>query len=103
MMRRIAGGFIAAAVVAASALLSAQGPAPAGPPSAALSRANLAKPRPKAPFDMTGVWLHGGGAPGTNPFQFAPPPGFKLTPAAQVHYDAAQKARAEGKVYRDDI
>jgi len=98
---RHAGGFIAAAVVAASALLSAQGPAPAGPPSAALSRANLAKPRPKAPFDLTGVWLHGGGQ--NNPFQFAPPAGFKLTPAAQVHYDAAQKARAEGKVYRDDI
>src|SRR5436190_24320749 len=69
----------------------------------ALAPANLAKPRPKPPFDLTGTWLHGGGAPGTNPFQFAPPPGFKLTPAAQVHYDAAQKARAEGKVYHDDI
>jgi len=112
MMRRIegtpsrrsgrhAGGFIAAAVVAASALLSAQGPAPAGPPSAALSRANLAKPRPKAPFDLTGVWLHGGGQ--DNSFRFSPPAGFKLTPAAQVHYDAARKAQAENKTYRDDI
>src|SRR5262249_3903420 len=27
----------------------------------------------------------------------------KLTPAAQVHYDAAKKAQAAGKVYRDDI
>jgi hypothetical protein len=86
---RYAGGFIAAAVVAAGALLERQGPAPAGPPSAALSRANLAKPRPKAPFDLTGVWLHGGGA--DNSFPFSPPAGFKLTPAAQVHYDAAQK------------
>src|SRR5678809_881236 len=73
------------------------------PPGAlgALAPANLAKPRPKPPFDLTGTWLHGGGA--NNPFQFAPPPGFKLTPEAQVHYDAAQKAAAEGKVYRDDI
>src|SRR5438046_10636292 len=73
------------------------------PPGAlgALAPANLAKPRPKPPFDLTGMWLHGGGA--DNAFRFAPPPGFKLTPEAQVHYDAAQKARAEGRVYRDDI
>jgi len=67
----------------------------------ALAPANIAKTRPKAPFDLTGTWLHGGGA--NNGFQFSPPPDFKLTPEAQVHYDAAQKARAEGKVYRDDI
>ncbi len=47
------------------------------------------------------MWLHAGG-PG-NGFRFSPPPGFKLTPEAQVHYDAAQKAQKEGKVYRDDI
>jgi hypothetical protein len=75
-------------------------PAPAAP-LGALAPANLAKPRPKPPFDLTGVWLHAGG-PG-NSFRFSPPPGFKLTPAAQVHYDAAQKAQKEGKVYRDDI
>jgi hypothetical protein len=69
----------------------------------ALAPANLAKPRPKPPFDLTGTWLHGGGAPGTNGFRFSPPPGFKLTPEAQKHYDAAEKARAEGKLYRDDI
>jgi hypothetical protein len=87
---------------AAGAVLVAQAPAPAPPaPTAALSRANLAKPRPKAPFDVTGVWLHGGGA--DNSFRFSPPAGFKLTPAAQVHYDAARKAQAENKVYRDDI
>src|SRR5215472_14772412 len=67
----------------------------------ALAPANLAKPRPKPPFDLTGTWMHGGGP--NNGFRFSPPAGFKLTPAAQVHYDAAQKAAKEGKVYRDDI
>src|SRR5262245_23955016 len=69
----------------------------------ALAPSNIAKARPKAPFDLTGLWLHSG-AQDTNGFRFSPPAGsFKLTPEAQVHYDAAQKARAEGKVYRDDI
>jgi hypothetical protein len=67
----------------------------------ALAPANIAKARPKPPFDFTGTWLHGGGP--DNNFRFAPPAGFKLTPEAQVHYDAARKAQAEGKVYRDDI
>jgi len=77
----------------------AQNPPPAQ--LGALAPANLAKPRPKAPFDLTGLWLHGGGA--DNAWQFSPPPNFKLTPEAQKHYDAAQKARSEGKVYHDDI
>src|SRR5262245_60539752 len=67
----------------------------------ALAPANLAKPRPKPPFDLTGTWLHGGGE--NNGFRFSPPPDFKLTPEAQKHYDAARKAQAEGKVYHDDI
>ena len=67
----------------------------------ALAPANIAKSRPKPPFDLTGTWQHGGGQ--NNGFRFSPPPGFKLTPAAQVHYDAAQKAAAQGKAYRDDI
>jgi hypothetical protein len=67
----------------------------------ALARANLAKPRPKPPFDLTGTWMHGGGA--NNGFRFAPSPGFKLTPTAQIQYDAAQAATKIGKVYRDDI
>jgi hypothetical protein len=67
----------------------------------ALAPANLAKPRPKAPFDLTGTWLHDGkGDP--NGWRFVPP-SFKLTPQAQTHYDASQKAAKEGKVYRDDI
>src|SRR5262245_50410992 len=67
----------------------------------ALAPANIAKPRPKPPFDLTGTWLHGGGP--DNGFRFTPPAGVKLTPEARVHLEAAQKAQAEGKVYHDDI
>src|SRR5215510_8554382 len=71
------------------------------PPLGALAPANLAKPRPKPAFDLTGTWLHGGGP--DNNFRFSPPAGFKLTPQAQATYDEARKAQAEGKVYRDEI
>jgi hypothetical protein len=96
--------FLAAAVmtIAVTAVQAQQPRAETPPPQpGALAPANRAKPHPKAAFDLTGVWLHAN-AP-DNPFRFAPPPGFKLTPAAQAHYDAARKAQAEGKVYRDDI
>jgi len=86
--------------LAGGASVAAQQPADTGP-LGALAPPNRAKPRPAAPFDLTGVWLHAGGA--DNPFRFSPPEGFKLTPEAQVHYDAARSAQAEGKVYRDDI
>ena len=83
----------------------AQAPAPPAqapaPPTGALAPANLAKPRAKPPFDLTGVWLHAGG-PG-NGFRFSPPSGFKLTPEAQVHYDRGVKALKDGGVYRDDV
>lgn len=72
-------------------------PAPLG----ALAPANIAKPRPKPPFDLTGTWQHSGGA--GNPFRFTPTGDFKLTPAAQAHYDASKKAAKEGKAYHDDI
>src|SRR5262245_11028763 len=78
--------------VAAPDLL-AQGQANLG----ALAPENIAKQRPKAPFDLTGAWLHNGNE------RFDPPQGFVLTPEAKVHYDAAQKATAEGKLYRNDI
>jgi hypothetical protein len=65
-----------------------------------LAPANLSKPRPAAPFSVTGTWFIDLGFPGS--WQFGPPYP-KLTPEAQKHFDAAQKARAEGKVYRDDI
>jgi hypothetical protein len=70
------------------------------PPGAlgALAPANIAKPRPKAPFDITGAWLHGGESE-----RFDPPAGFKLTPEAQKHFDAAALATKEGKLYRNDI
>jgi hypothetical protein len=73
-------------------------PAPLG----ALAKANLAKPRPKPPFDLTGTWFIDQ-RNSQNTWRFNPTGPFKLTPAAQVHYDAAKQARAEGKVYRDDI
>src|ERR1700742_1741434 len=88
---------IPAAILACSALLAAEEPAQLG----ALAPANISKPRPKAAFDITGTWLHAFSR--DNPFNFSPPPDFKLTPAAQVQYDAAKKARAEGKAYHDDI
>jgi hypothetical protein len=72
-----------------------------GVPEGALSPSAIAKARPKAAFDLTGTWLHGGGA--NNPWQFAPPAGAKFTPAAQKHYDASKKAQAEGMAYHDDI
>ncbi len=95
---------IALATAVVSANLMAQNPAPLdehGVALGALAPASIAKPRPKAPFDLTGTWIHGGGR--DNPWQFSPPPGAKLTPAAQKEYDANKKAVAAGKSYKDDI
>jgi hypothetical protein len=66
----------------------------------ALAPANLAMPRPEAPFNLTGTWQHDLGQPGS--WRFVPPE-FTLTPEAQVHYDAGQEALEQGLVYRDDI
>jgi hypothetical protein len=78
----------------------AQGQQPAPPPQpSALSLANLAKPRPKPPFDLTGMWQHDGRA---NTWHFVPEK-FTLTPEAQVHYDKGVEALKNGGVYRDDI
>jgi hypothetical protein len=92
-----------ASVSAGSAMAQAAPPVPTPPPAqlGALAPSNIAKSRPKPAFDITGTWLHAFSR--DNPFTFSPPAGFKLTPAAQVHYDAAKKARAEGKAYHDDI
>jgi hypothetical protein len=86
-------------LLAAALGVVAQTPPP--PQPGALAPSNIAKSRPKPPFDLTGTWQHGGGQ--NNSFRFSPPEGFKLTPAAQTHYDASRKAAAEGKTYRDDI
>src|SRR6058998_53659 len=99
MNRMGMAALVALSFLAAASDLQAQFQPPGS--LGALAPANIAKPRPKPPFDLTGTWLHGGGT--NNQWQFSPPPGFKLTPAAQKHYDAAQKARSEGKVYRDEI
>ncbi len=85
-----------------SGTATAQGAAPADelpPQLSALAPANLAKPRPKAPFNLTGTWFvdlpHGG-------FTFGPPyPKFK--PEAQASFDAAKQASATGHAYKDDI
>jgi hypothetical protein len=89
------------ALVLLAGALSAVAQTPPPPQLGALAPANIAKNRPKAPFDLTGTWQHGGGQ--NNGFRFSPPEGFKLTPFAQAHYDAAKKAAAEGKTYHDDI
>jgi hypothetical protein len=97
------GGFgslaalVALLLVVATTDISTQSAAP--PQLGVLAPANLAKPRAKPPFDLTGTWLHNS----PTGERFDPPAGFKLTPQAQAHYDAAQKAAADGKVYRNDI
>lgn len=65
-----------------------------------LAPANLNKPRPPAPFNLTGSWSWDSKFAGAN---FDPPENLKLTPFGQMHHDAARKAAAEGKVYRNDI
>ena len=77
----------------------AQAAKPAAQPGA-LSPENLKKPRPAAPFDLTGTWQHE--LKGAQSWKFVPEK-FELTPGAQKHYDAGRKAMAEGKVYHDDI
>ena len=95
--------FFRTCVVAVLGLMAgaaaAQSAAPPLPPGA-LSPENLAKPRPKAPFDVTGTWQHE--LKGPQSWKFVPQT-FELTAAAQVEYDAGRKAAAENKVYRDDI
>jgi hypothetical protein len=99
LSRAAACGVLLTALAVPAGAQQAPGAEPA--PTSALAPANRAKARPAPPFDLTGVWLHGGGP--DNSFRFSPPPGFKLTKEAQVHYDAARKAQTDGKVYRDDI
>src|ERR1022692_1034958 len=68
----------------------------------ALAQANLAKSRPKPPFDLTGNWMF---SPQMNRdngvFNFLPLP--KLKPAAKALYEAGQKAEAEGKAFHNDV
>lgn len=81
------------------ALAQAQSTGPALPLST-LAPANLERSRPAPPFDLTGMWQHN--FTGPDSWRFVPET-FELTPQAQRYYDAGERARAEGKVYRDDI
>ena len=83
----IAGAVMALAFASVGSDLSAQFQPPGS--LGALEPGNLAKPRAKPPFDLTGTWLHGGQSE-----RFDPQAGFKLTPEAQKHYDAGAKALA---------
>jgi hypothetical protein len=67
----------------------------------ALDPANLAKPRPKPPFDMTGTWFVDL-SQGFNKFMFGPPyPEFLAEGQKAMKEGAA--ARARGENYRDSI
>jgi hypothetical protein len=68
-------------------------------PLGMLEQENLAKKRPKAPFDLTGTWTLTR-QPETGGFNFLPLP--KLKPKAQALYDEGIKANAEGKAFMDD-
>jgi hypothetical protein len=69
-------------------------------PLGALSKENLRKPRPAAPFDVTGTWMVQPEAKTGGVTTFRPMP--KLKPEAQKLFEASQKANAEGKAFRDD-
>jgi hypothetical protein len=77
---------------------------PAVPPEplSALAPENMAKARPKPPFDITGNWFIQGGVQG---WLFGRTANVlpKLTPAAQKHFDAYAAAAKNNQVYRDDI
>ncbi len=69
----------------------------------ALAPANLAFPRPAAPFDLTGTWTTNFRWPeneATGGYEFFPLP--KLKPEAAALYEEKQKAFAAGKTFRDD-
>ncbi len=97
----IAGTVAVLLSATSSASAQAQRQTAPAPPAqlSALAPANLAKPRPKAPFDLTGTWQHDGRA---NTWRFVPDT-FKLTSDAQVHFERGQKALKDGGVYRDDV
>jgi uncharacterized membrane protein len=88
-------------VTTVSPVVAQTGRQGAAPPEklGALAPANLNKPRPAPPFNLTGTWQHDGRA---NTWKFVPP-SFELTPDAQVHYERGLKALKDGGIYRDDI
>ena len=81
--------------------LDPRGPSAAGAQLSALAPANLHKPRPKPPFDLTGTWFVDL-SKGFSSWMFGPPYP-KFLPAAQHEADAAAAAAKEGRAYKDDI
>jgi hypothetical protein len=72
-----------------------------GQPLGALSKENLAKKRPKPPFDLTGNWMFSPAMNAENGmFDYLPEP--KLTPAAKAIFEASTAAMASGKNYKND-
>jgi hypothetical protein len=108
---RLVASVAALSVVVTACSTPPQQPAPAAAPAAAavpdgvqlsaLAPANLAKERPKPPFDVTSNWFIDV-SQNAEAWRFGPPYP-KLTPSAQEHFDKSVKYAAEGKVYRDDI
>jgi hypothetical protein len=81
----------------------ATAPAPPSPPAqlGALAPENLKKPRPDAPFDLTGTWFVDLSA-GFDTWRSGPPyPKFKGD--AATAFAESEQAKKEGKSYRDWI
>jgi hypothetical protein len=81
--------------------LDPRGPTPADVQLSALAPANLSKPRPKAPFNLTGTWFVDL-SKGFSSWMFGPPYP-KFLPDAQHELDAAAAATKEGRAYHDYI
>jgi hypothetical protein len=98
----LGAAFLALGIASIASGARAQAAKPGDPfPEGALAPDNLAKPRPKAPFDLTGTWMVDL-SKGFNSFMFGPNyPKFK--PAAQAVFDEGKKATAEGRTFHDDI
>ena len=97
----IAAACAAVLAMSSSALIAQGAAAPSAEPLSALAPENLAKPRPKAPFDLTGNWFVDTSS-GPDAWRFGPPYP-KLTPKAQKEFDTGMKLLKEGKIYKDDI
>ena len=82
-------------------LTDPRGPAPTDVQLSALAPANLAKPRPKAPFNLTGTWFVDL-SKGFSSWMFGPPYP-KFMPEAQKDFDEAAAATKEGRAYHDYI
>jgi hypothetical protein len=78
-----------------------RGPESSAAPLGALAPANLAKPRPKPPFNVTGTWFVDL-SKGFSSWMFGPPYP-KFLPDAQKEFDAAQAATKAGRAYHDYI